>query len=133
MANLVGQSLGKYKLLSKLGAGGYADVYQGEHTELGSIVAVKVLKVSVLGDELETFRNEARIIASLEHPNIIRVRDFDTIDGVSFLVMDYAPKGSLKDFRPKGRSLPYITTVSYIKQIASALQYAHDKKKFNSP
>src|ERR1700737_4538861 len=128
MINRVGQSLGNYKLVAPLGEGGYAEVYKGEHIHLGTHAAVKVLKTIVTGNEIENFRSEARIIASLEHPGIIRVRDFDIQAGTPFLVMDYAPKGSLKDSRPKGRSLPYVTIVSYIKQIADALQYAHDQK-----
>jgi serine/threonine protein kinase len=129
MANRVGQSLGNYKLVARLGEGGYAEVYEGEHIHLGTHAAIKVLKTIVTGDDIQKFRTEARTIASLEHPNIIRVRDFDIEAGTPFLVMDYAPKGSLKDSRPRGRSLPYVTIVSYIKQIAYALQYAHDQKK----
>ncbi len=128
MANRVGQSLGKYKLVALLGEGGYAEVYKGEHILLGTHAAVKVLKTIVTGDEIEKFRTEARTIASLEHPNIVRVLDFDIEAGTPFLVMEYAQKGSLKNSRPKGRSLPYVTVVSYIKQIADALQYAHDQK-----
>ncbi len=128
MANRVGQLLGNYKLVAWLAEGGYAEVYEGEHIHLGTHAAVKVLKTIVTGDEIEMFRTEARTIASLEHPNVIRVLDFDIEAGTPFLVMDLARKGTLKDSRPRGRSLPCITVVSYIKQIASALQYAHDQK-----
>ncbi len=128
MAINLGQLLGNYKLISPLGEGGYAEVYKGEHIHLGTHVAIKVLKTIITGDAIEKFLTEARTIASLEHPNIIRVRDFAIHEGVPFLVMDYAPKGSLKDSHLIGRPLPYITTVSYIKQIANALQYAHDQK-----
>lgn len=128
MTNRVGQSLGNYKLIALLGQGGFAEVYKGEHIHLGTHAAIKVLKTIVTGDEIEVFRTEARNIASLEHPNIIRVLDFGIEEGTRFLVMKYAPKGSLKDFRPGGRALPYVTVVSYVKQIANALQYAHDQK-----
>jgi serine/threonine protein kinase len=128
MANRVGQILGKYKLVAPIGKGGYAEVYQGVHIHLGVSAAIKVLKSFDTNDNVETFRKEARIVAELEHPNIIRVRDFDIEEGTPFLVMDYAQKGSLKDFLPPNRALPYVTVVSYIKQVASALQYAHDRK-----
>lgn len=129
MKNHVGQLLGNYKLVALLAEGGYAKVYEGEHIHLGTHAAVKVLKTIVTDDEIERFRTEARTIASLEHPNIIGVLDFDiNEEGMPFLVMELARKGTLKDSRPGGRSLPYVTVVSYIKQIASALQYAHDRR-----
>src|SRR5260370_11054143 len=128
MTNWIGQSLGNYKLIKLLDTGGFAEVYEGEHIHLGIHAAVKVLKTIVTGDEIEAFRTEARIIVSLEHPNIIRVLDFGIQVGTPFLVMEYAQKGSLKGFRTKGQSLPYVVILSYIKQIASALQYAHDQK-----
>jgi serine/threonine protein kinase len=128
MMNRVGQFLGNYRLIEPLGKGGYAEVYKGEHIHLGTYAAIKVLKTINTADEIMRFRAEARIIASLEHPNIIRVRDFDiSEEGTPFLVMDYARKGSLQDLLPRGRALPYVTVVSYIKQIATALQYAHDQ------
>lgn len=123
MANRVGQSLGNYKLITLLGEGGYAEVYKGEHIYLGTHAAIKVLRAKVTGDEIE-----ARTIASLEHLNIIKVLDFGIQAGTPFLVMEYAPKGSLREYQPKGRPLPYVVVMTYIKQIAYALQYAHDQK-----
>src|SRR6202007_2863759 len=64
----------------------------------------------------------------LVHPHIIRVLDFDVKDGIPFLVMDYAPNGSLRRIHPKGIPLPLPTVISYVKQLADALQYAHDQK-----
>ena len=129
MINRAGQFLGNYRLIEHLGKGGYAEVYKGEHIHLGTFAAIKVLKTINTNDEIMRFRTEARIIASLEHPNIIRIRDFDiSHEGTPFLVMDYARKGSLQELLPRGRALPYVTVVSYIKQIAAALQYAHDQK-----
>jgi len=128
MTNWIGKSLGNYKLVSLLDVGGYAEVYKGEHIHLGTHAAVKILRTFVTGDDIDVFRNEARIIASLAHPNIIRVLDFGIQDGTPFLVMEYAQKGSLKGFRTQGHPLPYIVILSYINQVASALQYAHDQK-----
>ncbi|HCI78980.1 MAG TPA: serine/threonine protein kinase, partial [Ktedonobacter sp.] len=60
------------------------------------------------------------------HPHIVRVLDFGVEDATPYLVMDYAPHGSLRTQHPRGTRLPLETIVSYVKQIASALQYAHD-------
>ena len=79
-------------------------------------------------EEREDFLREARTIASLKHPYIIRVLDFGLDGGTPFLVMDYAPGGTLRQRHPKGTLLPFTTIVSYIMQVASALQYAHERK-----
>ena len=128
MVHLVGQTLGNYKLIRPLGYGGFAEVYLGEHIHLGTYAAVKILKTTIVPDEdIEKLKKEARTIANLKHANIIRVLDFDIEAGTPFLVMEYAEKGTLQAAVLHGRPLPYITVISYIKQIAAALQYAHDK------
>ncbi|MBV9228623.1 MAG: serine/threonine protein kinase, partial [Chloroflexi bacterium] len=71
---------------------------------------------------------EARTLAQLEHAHIIRILDFDVHDGTPFLVMSYAPNGSLRQRYGKGIALPLPTVVEYVRQIADALQYAHDHK-----
>src|SRR5215472_11050190 len=116
--NLVGRQIGNYRLVSVLGQGGFATVYQGEHILLGRQVAVKMLNTTVTGDAVKAFLTEARTIASLEHPHIVRVYDFAIEHKNPYLIMEYAPQGSLAEFRPKGKSLPFITVISYIKQIA---------------
>ncbi len=129
MANRVGQQLGNYRLVHLLGKGGFADVYLGEHVHLLTQAAVKVLHTSLANHgQVEKFRNEARIIARLEHPHIVRVLDFDLEDDTPFLVMSYAPQGSLRDRHPEGTILPLTSIVSYVKQVASALQCAHDQR-----
>ena len=128
MAHFVGRTLGNYKLIRPLGYGGFAEVYLGEHIHLGTYAAVKVLKTTIVPDEdTEKLKKEARTIANLKHANIIRVLDFDIEAGTPFLVMEYAEKGTLQAAVHHGRPLPYITVISYIKQIAASLQYAHDK------
>ncbi len=128
MADLVGQQLGNYHLVRLLGRGGFAEVYLGEHIHLNTQAAVKVLYTHLDSDDLEKFRNEARTIARLEHPHIVRVLDFGVEDGVPFLIMQYAPHGTLRQRHPRGTAIPLITIVSYVQQIADALQYAHDEK-----
>ena len=68
------------------------------------------------------------ILAELRHPNIVRVFDFYVYDDVPFLVMDYAP-GTLRQRHPKGSRLPLEIIIPYVKQLADALQFAHDEKK----
>jgi len=126
--NYIDQQFGNYRLIRLIGQGGFADVYLGQHIHLNTQAAIKVLQMRVIGSNTEQFRNEARTIASLLHPNIIRVLDFGIEDGIPFLVMDYAPKGTLRQHSPKGVPLQPATFLPYVKQMASALQYAHDRK-----
>ncbi len=103
MADRIGQQLGKYRLIRLLGQGGFAEVYLGEHLRLGTQAAVKILYTRLANPhEVESFEKEARTIAHLNHPHIVRVFDFDVQDDIPFLVMDYAPSGSLRQHHPKG-------------------------------
>ncbi len=129
MADRIGQQLGKYRLIRLLGQGGFAEVYLGEHLRLGTQAAVKILYTRLANPhEVESFEKEARTIAHLNHPHIVRVFDFDVQDDTPFLVMDYAPSGSLRQHHPKGVPLPLPTILPYVKQVAGALQYAHDQR-----
>ncbi len=128
MADRVGQQFGNYLLVSLLGQGGYAEVYLGQHVRLELQVAIKVLHTYLTGSEAEHFQQEAQTIAKLTHPAIIRILDYDVQEGVPFLVMDYAPNGSLRRRYPKGSVVPLTQIASYAKQVAAALQYAHEQK-----
>jgi serine/threonine protein kinase len=98
MFNLAGCTLGKYRLIEKVGQGGMAQVYKAYQPDLDRYVAIKVLHPHLTGDEdfAARFRREARAVAALEHPNIVRVYDFDTDTGLAFLVMEYLEGRSLK-------------------------------------
>ncbi|MDQ2714044.1 MAG: serine/threonine protein kinase [Chloroflexota bacterium] len=125
----VGQKLGNYQLVRLLGRGGYAEVYLGKHIYLKTRAAIKMVHMRVADDSMESFLNEARTIARLEHPHIVRVLEFGMEDGqVPFLVMSYAPQGTLRQRHPKGSSLSPARVLSYVNQVASALQYAHERK-----
>jgi len=128
MTDRVGQQFGNYRLVSLLGQGGYAEVYLGQHVRLSLQAAIKVLHTHLTDQEVESFQQEAETIARLTHPSIVRVLDYDVQDGVPFLIMDYAPGGSLRRRYPKGTIVPFTQIVSYVKQVAAALQYAHDHK-----
>src|SRR5881227_211029 len=123
-----GQQLGNYRLIHLLGQGGFADVYLGEHIYLDTPAAIKVLHTQLASDEVESFQAEARTIARLVHPHIVRVLDYGVDGTTPFLVMDYAPNGTLRKRYPKGVPLPLSTIVSYVTQLADALQYAHEQK-----
>src|SRR5215467_7040386 len=128
MADRVGQQFGNFRLVALLGQGSFAEVYLGQHVRLTLQAAIKVLHTHLTGSEAEHFYQEAETIAKLSHPSIVRVSDFDVQDGTPFLVMDYAAGGSLRQRYRKGSLVPLPHIVSYVKQVAAALQYAHDKK-----
>ena len=128
MTERIGQQLGNYRLIQLLGKGGFADTYQGEHIYLKTFAAIKVLQTRLGQVETDAFHNEARIIARLKHPHIVRILEFDVKDHIPYIVMDYAPNGTLRQRCPRGSILPPTTVVSYVKQLAAALSYAHQQK-----
>lgn len=129
MTDRVGQQLGNYRLVSLLGQGGFADVYLAEHIHLASLAAIKILGTRLTDELRENFFYEARILAHLIHPHIIRTLEFGLEpDGAPFLVMDYAPHGTIRQRHPSHAKVPLPAVVEYVKQVADALQYAHDQK-----
>src|SRR3984893_15307898 len=124
----VGQQLGHYRLVRRVGEGGFAEVYLGEHIHLGRQAAIKVLHTQLTQGDIEKFRKEARTIGRLEHPNIVPVLDFGVDNRTPYLVLSYAVNGSVRQRFPKGTRVPLATIVSCVKQAAAALQYAHDEK-----
>ncbi len=128
MSGYLGHQFGNYRLIKLIGQGGFADVYLGEHIHLNTFAAIKILQMRIIGNNLEQFRNEARTIARLAHPNIIRVLDFDVEDDIPYLVMEYAPNGTLRQLHPKGFPLSPQSVVLHLHQAADALQYAHNIK-----
>jgi len=139
---LKGKRLGNYRLLSLLGEGAFAEVYLAEQVYIKTQAAIKVLRKRLTQRELVGFVEESRTIANLVHPHIVRVLEFGLdghqidleqsafeVEGSSpYLVMDYAPGGTLRTRYPKGTLLPPITIISYVKQISDALYYAHHNK-----
>ncbi len=129
MVDRVGQQLGNYRLIRLLGKGGFAEVYLGEHVYLKTPGAIKLLQTKLGNEEdLDSFLKEAQTIAQLVHPHIVRVLEFGLDGETPYLVMDYAPNGTLRQRYPKGTQLPLTTIVPYVKQVAEALQYAHEEK-----
>ncbi|HET9919960.1 MAG TPA: serine/threonine-protein kinase [Ktedonobacteraceae bacterium] len=127
MADLTGQQFGVYRVIQPLGRGGYGATYLGEHIHLKNQVLIKTLPAGADGRETQNFINQARLLAKVSHPNIVHILDFGEQGDTYFIVTDYAPGGSLRQRHPRGSRVPLNTVVSYVRQVASALQYAHDQ------
>src|SRR5512135_2705512 len=102
MTNLGGQYLGRYHILEQLGEGGMATVYRAYDTRLERDVAIKVIRTdqfapAILERVLKRFEREAKALARLSHPNIVKVLDFGEHEGSPYLVLEYLPGGTLKE------------------------------------
>src|ERR1700688_1284897 len=113
-----GTKLGPYEILALIGEGGMGEVYRARDTRLNRDVAIKVSKEQFS----ERFEREARAVAALNHPNICHLYDV----GPNYLVMELVEGESL-DIQVKTGPLPFDTAMNYARQIAAALQEAHDK------
>lgn len=131
MVNLIGQTVGKYQVLEKIGDGGMAEVYRAFHSSLNREVAIKFIRPDYsLDDRFCTrFEREARIAASLTHPNIVRIFDYGLYEGRSYLVMEYIPGLTLKEYLKRsyasGVSLTLDEIVTIVTQVGDALTYIH--------
>ncbi|MBI5966158.1 MAG: serine/threonine protein kinase, partial [Chloroflexi bacterium] len=131
MSNWNGKTLGNVQIGEFIARGGMAEVYLGEHRSLNRKVAVKIMRDHVDHDP-ETrarFEREARVVASLRHPNIIQMFDYDLVDGQPCLVMEYVPGVSfseyLKALHKRGEKLPHGMVARILSALASAIDYAH--------
>jgi eukaryotic-like serine/threonine-protein kinase len=123
-----GFRLGKYKLLGQIGKGGMSSVYLAEHELMKRRVAVKVLPQNRVGDSsyLERFRLEARAVAKLDDPNIVRAYDIDNEGNIHYIVMEYVDGQDLHQVVMAQGPLDYDTAADYVAQVANGLQHAHD-------
>jgi serine/threonine protein kinase len=119
---------GKYRLLHRLGAGGMGCVYLCEHLFMHRRVALKVLPTAYSQDpdSVERFYHEARAVARLDHPNIVRAHDIDREDKLHFLVLEYVEGVNLHDLVQKHGPLSLARAANYIRQAALGLQHAHE-------
>lgn len=126
---LVGKTLGKYEVLEHIGHGGMAEVYKGQHVRLDRPVAIKILHPFLADEEgfVVRFQREARIVATLRHPNIMQVFDFDYNEelNIYYMVMEFIDGPTLKSMMMEKGQLPVAEAVRIGAAIADAMDYAH--------
>src|SRR6266566_4603838 len=124
--SLVGKSLGQFRIVEHIGAGGMASVFKAYQPTLDRYVAIKVLPAYHARDPIfvKRFTQEARSVAKLAHPNIVQIHDFGEQDNITFIVMEYVESGTLKD-RLKERPLTVPEAVDFVIQAAEGLGCAH--------
>src|SRR3954452_3293358 len=115
---------GRYRLDELLGRGGMSEVWAATDTELGRRVALKLLAPDA---DTARFEREARAVASLAHPNITQLYDYGEADGRLYMVLEYAPGGTLEDRLKEGRPLPDRETLAISAELASGLAHAHSR------
>jgi serine/threonine protein kinase len=125
---LIGRTIGNYRVSAKLGAGGMGEVYRARDERLGREVAIKVLPDVFAGDSqrLARFEREAQLLASLNHPHIATIYGLEDAGGVRALVMELVEGPTLSDRIQQG-ALPPDEALPIARQIAEALEYAHER------
>jgi len=133
MANWTGKTLGQVQIGEFIARGGMAEVYLGEHITLKRKVAVKIMRDHVDADpnNHRRFEREAQVVASLRHPNIIQVFDYELVDDQPCLIMEFIPGASLgnylKALHKRKEKVPHKMTAQILSTLASAIDYAHDQ------
>lgn len=123
----IGKTIGQYTLLEQIGTGGMATVYRAKQSKLERDVAVKIMHQTFLADAafMARFEREARIVARLDHPNIVPIYDYDQVNGVPYLVMKYVNGKTLKRRLNEDGALPLEDIIKVTDAIGGALSYAH--------
>ena len=126
--SMIGKLLIHYEITSEIGRGGMGEVYQAKDTKLGREVAIKVLpeEFAMDQDRVTRFQREAKLLASLNHPNIAAIHGLEESEGVHFLVMELIEGDTLRD-RIKSGPIPVEEALKLALQMAEALEAAHEK------
>src|ERR1700684_1703504 len=129
MPTLTGKRLGPYEILSAIGAGGMGEVYQAHDSNLRRDVAIKVLPEAFAHDpeRLARFRREAQLLAALNHSNIATIYGLEDSNGTTYLVMELVPGDTLAQRIKREGAVPVEESLAIAKQIAEALEAAHEK------
>ena len=125
---MIGQSIGSYSIIAKLGEGGMGEVYRATDTNLARQVAIKVLPALVAADpdRLARFDREAKTLAALNHPNIAAIYGLEKSSGITALVMELVEGPTLADRIAQG-AIPIDEALPIARQIAEALEAAHER------
>jgi serine/threonine protein kinase len=131
MAVSIGSQLGSYEVTALLGKGGFGEVYKARDKKLKREVAIKILPDQFVhnSDRTSRFRREAEVLASLNHPNIAAIYDLADQDESQFLVLELVDGETLAEHIARG-PMPLHEALSIAKQIAEALEAAHEKALF---
>ena len=129
MPNIIGQSIERYRILEQVGEGGMAVVYKAHDARLERDVAIKIIRRELFGQTvieriLKRFEREAKALARLSHPNIVRVIDYGEYRNSPYLVLEYLCGGTLKD--RLGKPMPWQKAAQILTPVARALEYAHE-------
>jgi serine/threonine protein kinase len=119
--------IGRYEIVRTIGRGAMGEIFEAKDPALGRLVAIKLLGGAAVGHDeaLARFRDEARAVARLQHPNIVAVHDFGEQDGSAFIVMEIVRGGSLGQWLERHGPMPVPQAVQTMGQLLSALDYAH--------
>jgi len=127
-SKFINSTIGEYRLIEKLGEGGMGEVYQGVHSKIGRVVAVKILSQAAHGPEfVERFLNEARIQGGLQHHNIVTLYDFLEYNGQPCIIMEYIEGQTLTDCVRAWGGLPLPDAIRYFQSIVEAIDYVHSR------
>src|SRR5271165_4266233 len=129
MPLLLGKGIGPYEIISPIGAGGMGEVYRAHDTKLGRDVAIKVLPEAFADDpeRLSRFQREAKMLAALNHPNIATIYGLAHSNNTHYLVMELVPGDTLQQRVKRDGAVPIEEALAIAKQIAEALEAAHEK------
>ncbi|MEI7921703.1 MAG: protein kinase [Planctomycetota bacterium] len=123
-----GLVIGRYTILDRIGSGSMGRVYRAQHQLMGRIVALKVISPELISNErvVSRFMREMRLVARLDHPNVVRAFDADQVDNMFYIVMEFVPGKSLGEMLKLG-PLPAVDVIRYASQAALGLGHAHEQ------
>src|ERR1700730_9302189 len=129
MTLAAGTRLGSYEVLASIGAGGMGGVYQAHDTNLGRDVAIKVLPEAFAhdADRLARFQREAKMLASLNHPNVATIHGLEQSSGTSYLVMELVSGETLQERVKREGPVPVAEALGIAKESAEALESGHEE------